>query len=133
MLKFSVFLWLFLLWNVYASSATAQDVSEDALGKAIYSEALDLLSAGKEMEPVRKERQISDEGARQCGIQMRSNQEKARHLRDRVDELPFSLMNSNLKLAVSELRGCVSCSKDALEDCKRSEAALDQYKGWLKN
>lgn len=79
-----------------------------------------LLKAGFAME---KYRNTDTKGAMVCMEMMAKNSAEAEAVRSKAMTLP-GLHYYNLKLASVEVMACVTCSDDAIEDCKNATESL---------
>ena len=86
--------------------------------------ANDLLNNGRKMNRLRK---TNDPALiRECGKKMRKYQQMVKDLSAQTEALSFKYYN--LKVAVIEMRMCVSCSRTAMEACGRAAESLNGSK-----
>lgn len=96
---------------------TAAKASRKKLVQQLTNDANSLIAAGRGMTSLRRSESL--EAARQCGINMRELQPKAKALRDKVDVLSGNLQY--ISAAASSAIFCVSCLEGTAEEaCDRA-------------
>lgn len=92
-------------------------------------EALGLVSIGFDMAEYSSSSSTDD--VVQCMNMMDEHQPKAIELRSRIADLPFSVSQSNLDMAATDLRRCLSCIPDAVSSCEAAEELIDTAEQYL--
>ena len=104
--------------------------------QAALSQAKEILQAlknleqqGRSMESLRNTDDLSK--VRQCGDLMRERQNRAKELLARAETLPKSY-GFSLSVAARELSMCVTCSRDAIQNCDMARSTLKDAEKAIK-
>ncbi|RJO65753.1 MAG: DUF4236 domain-containing protein [Myxococcales bacterium] len=94
----------------------------------IYQELMKYLKFGKDMEQIRRSRDLED--TRQCGEKMQQYKLPVQELGSRSEKLPnHDPYYTHLKIAAINMTLCVTCSPGlAMDNCKMAEDELQQAK-----